>query len=80
MLVAPITERQFTALMKICSIGHGGASYKAMKSVYVEGKTLKEAAEYSGIAYNTVAAAKRKVEILYPSIDARIALLQEARG
>ena len=80
MLDAPITERQFTALMKVCGITTGTDTHKSMKLVFVEGKTTREASAEVGLAYNTIAAAKAKVINRHATIDARIALLQEARG
>ena len=80
MLDAPITERQFTALMKVCGISSGTDTHKSMKLVFVEGKTTREASAEVGLAYNTIAAAKAKVINRHATIDARIALLQEARG
>lgn len=80
MLDTPITERQFTALMKVCGISSGTDTHKSMKLVFVEGKTTREASAEVGLAYNTIAAAKAKVINRHATIDARIALLQEARG
>ena len=80
MLEIPITERQFTALMKVCGITPGTDTHKSMKKVFVEGKTNRETSAEIGLAYNTIAAAKAKVINRHATIDARIALLQEARG
>ena len=80
MLEIPITERQFTALMKVCGITTGTDTHKSMKLVFVEGKTTREVSAQVGLAYNTIAAAKAKVINRHATIDARIALLQEARG
>ena len=80
MLDTPIKERQFTALMKVCGISTGTDTHKSMKLVFVEGKTTREASAEVGLAYNTIAAAKAKVINRHATIDARIALLQEARG
>lgn len=80
MLDTPITERQFTALMKVCRITSGTDTHQAMKKVFIEGKTNREASAEVGLAYNTIAAAKSKVINRHATIDSRIALLQEARG
>lgn len=80
MLDTHITERQFAALMKVCGISSGNLTHDAMKQVFVEGKTSRDVSASTGLAYNTIAAAKAKVINRHATIDARIALLQEARG
>ena len=80
MLDTPITERQFKALMKVCGISSGTDTHKSMKLVFVEGKTTREVSAQVGLAYNTIAAAKVKVINRHATIDARIALLLDARG
>ena len=80
MLTPPITERQFTALMKVCGIGGETGTHKAMRHIFVDGKEVREAAELAGITRNPVANAKNKVLDKYASISGRIYLLQEAFG
>lgn len=75
-----ITERQFTALMRVAGMKTETGTYKAMRLVFVEGKKNREAATLAGITVNVVGNAKNKVLDIYASLSGRIVLLSDAYG
>lgn len=76
----PIIERQFTALAKVAGITSSAAGHKAMKLIFVHGKTAADAVRETGLTAGYVSNAKNKMIGAYSQIPQRIALLREALG
>lgn len=75
-----MTDRQFTALARVASIGPESQRYAALREVMVHGRDLPTVARERGISAQGLRTARSRMQIAHSTLPGRLALLMDAVG